>query len=75
MSKTISFTLGPMAPDLFTQVRANDCEISRKNLPELYQLQKDADALVRCKVRGLMPDRLTLAAQKRLIDRIVGLLE
>lgn len=66
MNSRISIELGALAPPLAEQLGLESTE-------RLDHLQKDADALTRLRVRGLLTERESTAASKRLVKRIVSL--
>ena len=67
MQQTIEIELGALAPKLSKQLKAQKILINEEDLDHL---QRDADAIMRCHLRGLIGDAETEKARHRLFAKI-----
>jgi hypothetical protein len=67
MSETLKLRFGAMAPLLKDQLKEQKFSVCEE---EIKHFQKDADALIRLKVRGIIPAGEVEKATKRLIKKI-----
>ena len=67
MDRKITLTFGAMADRLDEQLERQGLIA---DLKQLEYFQRDYDALVRCKVRGLVGESVVTKAAGRLLDRI-----
>lgn len=65
MSDRLGITFGALAPKLSQQLAQFDL-----GRDDVRHWQKDADAIVRLAIRGLIPDNVKARAYQRLTDRI-----
>lgn len=67
MSKRLKIAIGAISPKLKTQIQDQDYLFSEEMM---HHFQLDADAIIRLKVRGIIPPAQIDKACQRLVDRI-----
>lgn len=74
----VSINFGALMPPIRTQLKEQGIKhdlLFKKCREDILQFQKDADALVRLNLRGLLSDSSVRIARRRLIKKIVATLE
>jgi hypothetical protein len=66
--------MGAMAPDFAQQFLEGDITVPADKQRDLDALQRDADAITRLVIRGLLPESQGMEARKKLEKRICSLL-
>lgn len=71
--RTLGLVFGALAPPLAEQLTA--AGVPSENVPDMEHHQKDADAIARLSIRGLMSDAEKDRARNRLLKAIIRDLE
>jgi hypothetical protein len=71
----IEIVFGAMAPPILDQLRAQGIRASILSSVDALQFQKDADAVVRLAVRGILPENAKRAAHRRILRRMIAEIE
>lgn len=67
MPEMIELELGALAPKISSQMKRQGFRINGK---DLFQLQQDANAIVRLHIRGLLNDSETQRSRNRLFAKV-----
>lgn len=70
--REIGIEFGALAPPILDQLRAQGVRASILSSVDALKYQKDADAIVRLSVRGLLTDAEKKAARRRLLKALIG---
>jgi hypothetical protein len=69
--KTIGLVFGALAEPILDQLREQGVRASILSSVDALNFQKDADAITRLAVRGILPEAEKRAAHRRLLRRII----
>ena len=71
----IEIEFGALAPKLTEQIKDQTGALSDGQMSDIDTIQKDADAVNRLYVRGVLSEAATRTARKRLMNKIAKVLD
>ena len=67
----VELRFGGLVPPLWMQLKKQGFKLDRETLD---QLQRDADAITRLKIRGILPASAARSAEKKILQHIIRIL-